>query len=425
MERIFVFDLGSTRVKTMEFVDGEDRNYRLYNVSGDEGVLDPRLLRDIADNVKGRYDLYIVTGQRASIVGWDDSGASSHIYTWRSDVDLEYRRKYLDPDDYTLNLFIRPGAGALRIKYLQDIGFKYVGGIESYVTWILTGEYVVDYTYAYPYGLLDPFEFRYMDYIIEKLELDMSRIPRLVDSYKECVGEGIPVLMIPDQSASLVSEGLSISKATLGTGAFIDVYTGGEIIGDPDRGVNPMLALYIDGDPHYMAEGFIFDWGASLDEFLRLSGLGYESIYKVDIEGSPYRVYPPLLRSTLSPDAQVVNMGEYSLRDVVLSLVGAVGNFIEVLREIKDFDRIYLNGGGAGNRLISKLIAESADIEVIVRRDTEKATLYGAYLYLNMRREDEWKDYLNRYRPIEYRFEPSDRYKWIIDVYREALDTST
>ena len=422
MERVFVFDLGSTRIKTLEFIDGRVGNYRVYKVSGDRGILDSSLFRELVNSVKGRYDVYIITGQRASIIGWDESGGSSDVYTWRSEADLEYRRRYLDPEDYMLNLFIRPGSGALRIKYLQDRGFRYVGGIESYVAWLLTGEYFVDYSYAYPYGLLDPFELKYMDYIVDKLELDITRIPRLVDSYSECVGEDIPVLMIPDQSASLVSEGLNVSKATLGTGAFIDVYTGGELIGDPDRGVNPMLAFYMDGNPHYMAEAFIFDWGASLDDFLEKHGLGYESISKVDVDGAPYNVYPPVLRSTLSPESREVESGEYSLRDVVLSLVGAIGMFIEILRGIKDFNEINLNGGGAGSLVISRLIAESAGVDVVVRGDTDKATLYGAYLYLLMRRGVEWEVSLDSYRPVEHRFEASDRYRWIVDVYKEEVE---
>ena len=422
MERIFVFDLGSTRLKTLEFVDGAAGEYRVFKVVGGDGILDPSLFREVAEDVRNKYDLYIITGQRASIIGWDSSGASSNIYTWRSEVDIEYRRKYLDPEDYMLNLFIRPGSGALRIKYLQERGHRYVGGIESYLAWLLTGEYIVDYSYAYPYGLLDPIEPRYIDYLIERLELDIDRLPRLVDSYRECVEEGVPILMIPDQSASLVSEGLEVSKATLGTGAFIDVYTGGELIGDPDKGVNPMLSFYIDGTPHYMAEGFIFDWGVSLDKYLERFGFGYESISKVDIGESSYKVYPPLLRSTLSPKAIDVESEGYSLRDVVLSLVGSVGMYIEVLREIRDFKEVYLDGGGVGNPLIPRLIAESADVDVVVRDGNDRTSLYGAYLYLIMRRGGDWKSFIDVYRPVKYRYESSDRYSWVIEVYREAVE---
>ena len=421
MERVIVIDIGSSRLKTLEYIDGIPGRYQKYGVPGYDGILDAGFIKKVVRGLMDGYDLFIITGQRASIVGWEESGEHSDIYTWRSGVDENYRNKYLDPEDYMLNLFIRPGSGALRIKYLQDSGFKYVGGVESFVAWLLAGEYIVDYSYAYPYGLLDPFEFRYMDYLIEKLELDLERIPRLVDSYRDCLSQGIPILMIPDQSASLVSEGFEVAKATLGTGAFIDVYTGNELIGDPDKGVNPMLSLYIDGTPYYMAEGFIFDWGVSLDHMIKEKGFSYNSLDEIRVNGNSYKVYTPLLRSTFSP-TKVEVYDDYTLRDVVLSLVGSVGMFIEVLREIRGFDEIYLDGGGARLEIILEMIAKSANVDVIVRSYPEKASLFGGYLYYLLRLGDGFEEALDIYRPVIKRFEGSNEYNWIVDVYREEVE---
>ena len=420
MDRVLVFDIGSTRLKTLEVLDGSPHRYREYNFSGVDR-LDIGIIDKVVDSVRDVYDIYIITGQRASIMGWDDDGNYSRIYTWRSDVDIRYRERYIDRDDYMLNLFIRPGSGALRIKYVQDMGFKYVGGVESYITWLLTGEYIVDYTYAYPYGLLDPYSLEYIEYIVGKLEIDVDRLPNLVDSYRDCIEGGIPILMIPDQSASLVGEGLYISKATLGTGAFVDVYTGGELIGDPERGVNPMLALILDDTPIYMAEAFIFDWGVSLDQYIMGYGVGYDSIDKIDVGYDSYRVYPPLLRSTYSPKAGG-DIGGYTVRDITLSLVGSLGFIIKLVSSVKGFDTIYLGGGGARSRLIPKLLAESIDIDVVLRRDVVKSSLYGAYLYYLLRMGEDIRDILESYRPVEYRYSGSSRYSWILNIYMDALD---
>ena len=426
MNRVVVFDIGTTRLKVAIFSKGRPETYQEYRLDMANGKIDPKPIVKIIKTYSRTFKSFIITGQRASIIGWNGEDSYSPIYTWKSTEAESLRERYVDPDDEILNLFVRPGSGALRIKYVQDMGFRYVGGVESFITWILTGHHVVDHAYAHTFGVYDPFNSTYLDYIIEKLEIDVSRLPRIIDSCKEDVSGYREVLaMIPDQSASLISEIVddAEAKVTLGTGAFLDLYTDRELVGDPLRGINPMISYLADDGPRYMAEAFIFEWGSSLDYFLKVNGLKYGDLDRVMLEDTDYKPYPPLLRSTLNPVEVKVDGGS-SIKDLVLTLSSSISYMILSMKELKDFDKIHVNGGGAKSEIILYLIANSSGVDILVRGEPEKASIYGAYAYYLMRYGGDYRAYLDECRPIVKRIVGSERYREIVDIYSKYLETS-
>ena len=424
MNDIVVFDIGTTHLKIMIFSGDKPIDYKVFKIDNVEGKIEPRKIVEIVSSYSKRYKSFIITGQRASILGWNDVDDYSYIYTWRSTEAESLREKYIDPNDELLNLFVRPGSGALRIKYVQEMGFKYVGGVETFVVWLLTGKYLVDHAYAHTFGLYDPFSLTYLDAVVESLKIDMSRLPEPVDSFTADISNDKQVLaMIPDQSASLISEyeGENTVKVTLGTGAFLDVYTSSDILGDPFQGINPMLSFIHRDVPRYMSEAFIYNWGTSLDKFLVKYGYAYEDVDKIDFKDLEYTPYSEVLRSTFNPSIKEIHR-EYTLKDITLSLAGCVSYMILKLRELRDFDRVSLNGGGARSRIIPYLIANSSNVNVKIRSQVEKASLYGGYIYYLMRMGDETEKYVNLYRPVERIIEGSDEFISIVETYRDSLN---
>lgn len=428
MKEYVVIDIGTTNLKVMIFNNQSYKEYYKYKLDYKEGEIYIDRVLDIIKPLFKRYRYFILTGLRASVMGWNGNGTHSNLYTWRFSEADRLRFRYVDPDDELLNLFIRPGSAALRIKYLQDMGYEYVGGVESYVTWLLTGRYVVDHSYAHTYGLYDPFTGDYLEYILDRLELDRDRLPEIIDSYNEDLsGEAILEAMIPDQSAALIAEykGDFPVKSTLGSGAFIDLPSGGEIIGDPFKGIYPILAFISNNGKFYMGEAFIFEWGSALDNYLEAMGYSYEDIDLIDLKRDRFRVYPPVLRSTIYPNISVESFKshEFGLHDVIYSLAAGVSYLIDRMKDFTSFKYIYVNGGGALSKKICWLIANSTDVEVRVNKYPELATLIGAYLYYVMRSGGDIDNIAVSLRPEIYRFGGSKEYSWIIDVYREYLSS--
>ena len=113
------------------------------------------------------------------------------------------------------------------------------GTVDSWIAWTLSGGdlHVTDHTNAALTGLNDVVGTSWDPGLVEKLNIPMSVLPRIVDSSGE-LGQasalpGAPVIagMAGDQQASLVGQGCvtpGLAKVTFGTGGMLDLCTGAE-----------------------------------------------------------------------------------------------------------------------------------------------------------------------------------------------------
>ena len=429
--RRVLIDVGTTKVKIL-IIDGKTRRYITYRPArvGD-GAIDPRSIVEPIEDALGEGDAEIyLTGQRASAMGWWRDGAVTPLYTWRSPISERIYREVRPWEDPLLKIFLQPASAALRMKYVEEAYRpEYIGGIESYIVYKLFRENIVDYSYAHTYGLLDPTSLEYIDLIIETLDIDHEKLPTPVDTIGMEIGNSGYSLgsMIADQSAALIGEAQpvkGVGKITLGTGAFIDISTGGSIVGDLENGVIPIIC-YSDGrDTVYMTEVFTYSWGDTLDTNLKALGMDYDEISYVD--GMRYKggVIKEILYTSRYWGEVRPKPYNIDIQDLILSLATSIRLLYDMISGYVGVERLYLNGGGALSESIASYIASLIDVEIYTRSEPEKAALYGAYLYPILRRDrDEYMEMLDMLRParrVEPRAHPDmDR---CVARHREAME---
>ncbi len=405
-----ILDIGTSSVKA--WIDGEVRIVRLVQL--DSGVLDPGPIDSLIDLIDRRGYRVVVTGQRASAMGWGDEGRSP-IYTWRSGLGREVLREVYATGDPLASLFLRPASSGPRLKLLLDMGYRYVGGVETYISWRLDGRYVVDYAYAHTYGLLDPFSRTYVEHLLNTLGIDGDRLPQPVDSYEE---GGRLVLQIPDQSAAYYGEDptLSSAKLTLGTGCFAGIYTGDSPLGDLEKGIVPMM---LDGLGGFMAEAYLSSWGDLLDEYLARKGLGYDYLEDLDLGRRVFRVPSKILSGSMPSGG--AGDDDPDIVDLVHALVAGAGYVARLIHGVKSFERIYLGGGGALSRVVRQGLADILGLEVVVRGSPRLSTIHGAYAYLLKRRGDDPVGYIEGARPVEEVLTPKRDLSWMVDAFGGRL----
>lgn len=412
-------DIGTSRIKLAIFRDWRLETLKTYRFTSMDGLLEPDYIDEVGRYLDRNFSQIVITGQRASIMGWSGSGDRSLVYTWRSDLGRDILGRV--SGDPVASLFIRSGSGAPRIKRLLDMGYEYVGGVETYLTWLMTGRYVVDYSYAYTYGLLDPFERLYSDYLLDLLDIDVDSLPTPVDSYEELIGEDMSITMIPDQSAALYGEDprLEHCKLTLGSGAFADKAVGETPVGDPDRGVIPIMISPVDG---FMAEVYISFWGSSLDRFLSIHGLNYSVLDSLDVELYHSLNIPPILLRGSFYDVEVSMDLDVGIEELAYGMAGAASYIVSLVSSVSDSRDLYIGGGGAVSHFFPEVISRVLDKNVYVRRRPELSTVYGAAAYLIKRMDGDASSFIDDVRPIERVYRGSDDMRWVFEKYVEGLE---
>jgi glycerol kinase len=157
------------------------------------------------------------------------------------------------------------------------------GTIDSWVTWRLTGEHVTDPSNASRTLLFNLHTLDWDDELLAILGVPRAALPRVGASSERYgltrgVGflpDGIPVAgLIGDQQGALFGQACfskGMAKCTYGTGAFILLNTGDEVV-PSDHGMLTTVAWRLNGETTYALEGSAFIAGAAV-QWLR-DGLG-------------------------------------------------------------------------------------------------------------------------------------------------------
>ncbi|MBI4517375.1 MAG: glycerol kinase GlpK [Deltaproteobacteria bacterium] len=240
-----------------------------------------------------------ITNQRETTVIWErKSGRPIHrAIVWQDRrtapicdnlkaADLEYSVRA------KTGLVLDPYFSGTKVKWLLDhvkgarakadrLAF---GTIDSWLIWQLTGGRVhaTDFTNASRTLLFNIREHQWDPELLRALEVPASILPPVVRSSgviattdKKVFGAEVPIAGVAgDQQAALFGQACfrpGLVKNTYGTGCFLLLFTGNEII-ESRRGLLTTMACAADGGPAYALEGSIFIAGAAV-QWLR-DGLG-------------------------------------------------------------------------------------------------------------------------------------------------------
>lgn len=236
-----------------------------------------------------------ITNQRATTVMWNRE-TGEPIYnaiTWMDTRGSEVREKLREELGEVFNeieIFLNPNASSMHIKWILDnisgihdkakSGKVIFGNLNTYIIWRLTnGEiFATDPTNAIATGLFDPFSCSWADYILDILKIPYEIFPEIKDNADEYgvtkdLENKIPIYAsIGDQQAALVGEGcinIGQCKVTHGTGSFIDVNVGEEILFS-ETGLLPLIAWRLNNKTTYMLEGYIRNTGDAVDWLIKL-----------------------------------------------------------------------------------------------------------------------------------------------------------
>ncbi|MDC7125635.1 MAG: FGGY family carbohydrate kinase [Spirochaetales bacterium] len=151
------------------------------------------------------------------------------------------------------------------------------GTIDTWFIYKLTAgkKHLTDYTNAASTAMFNPFDFKWNDIYCNIFNIPMKMLPEVLDSNghfgdtdPSLFGESIPIMAaIGDQQSSLFGHGCynpGDVKCSLGSGSFVCVNVGdkGKV---SRRGLFPLLAWVINGEPTYMLEGQVATTGTLID----------------------------------------------------------------------------------------------------------------------------------------------------------------
>ncbi|CAG7831140.1 unnamed protein product [Allacma fusca] len=407
---VAALDLGTTVVRCLVIdqngvVRGEEKSNLILEypkpgyVEVDPVVLWDQVLQVIKEAVKNAgippssLTCMSITTQRSSFLCWDinNNEPLCNIITWK---DLR-----------SAGLVKTWNSSWIREKIaMNQVRF---GTLDTFLIDKLTdGEkHVTDYSCASPTGFFDPYVLGWADWALKMFSIPSSILPQVVptvgDHFGTCKifrGIEIPILCsIADQSASVFGSGLfnyGNVKVTLGTGAFLDVNTGG----NPHTsvaGIFPLVGWKFGSDLVYLAEGIskdagtIVEWGKSIGLY---DNVNETSSLAESVPHSNGVFFIPAFNGVQAPyndtSASAGFIGvtatakkAHMVRALLESIAFRVHQLLSVMHSEADFNFEYIraDGGVARNDFILQTIANLTGKRVERPTSTE-ATALGCAL---------------------------------------------
>ncbi|WP_017591116.1 glycerol kinase GlpK [Nocardiopsis potens] len=330
-----------------------------------------------------------------------------------------------------------------------------VGTVDSYIISRLTGgaRHVTDASNASRTLLYDIRAGGWSEELCDLFGVPKSALPEVVPSYG-VVGESVPEeflgLRLPiagiagDQQAAMFGQNCytpGSSKCTYGTGSFVLLNTGGEVIA-PEHGLlSTVLWQHPDGRLEYALEGSIFVTGAAV-QWLR-DGLGLidtapqSEALAASVPDSGGVVFVPALTGLGAPDWDPYARGAifgitrgtgrahlaratldaiaFEVRDVAESMSRASGTSLPELR---------VDGGASANDLLCQIQADQLGVSV-ARPEVQETTALGAAFLAGLG-TGVWSstEELSRTWKLDRRFEPGKRDETHYKRWRTAVERS-
>lgn len=372
----------------------------------------------------GPVDAVGVTAQRSSAIAWD-SATGEPLGPGLGWQDLRTVGTCLELQAQGVRF--SPSEAATKFSWLIDQaapdrrdGAK-LGTVDSWIAWNLSGGrlHITDPSNAGVTGLLSRDGSGWREDLVEKLGLPAGALPQIVDSTGELGAAsalpGAPPLcsLVGDQQASLVGQGCTrpgLAKATFGTGAMLDVCTGGsrpQFDARGSRGCFPIITWQREGRVTWGVEAIMLAAGTAIDWLVEDLGLiptasDSESV-ALECDDTGGVVAVPALLGFGTPQwdfgarGALFGLTRGSGRpQIVRAVLEGVAHSGADLLESAEHDaglsveRLRVDGGMSANKVFVQALADACERPVEVSRELEATTL-GAGLLAGLA-VGTWKD---------------------------------
>ena len=300
MAGIAVIDVGSTWTKLYVYRETGDctigeplvsKKHPTPRLPGPPGYsrLNPgelwRLLEGLArEAARAGADRLAVSLHRSSVVAWDREGRPlSPVIVWDDRKVAEQYGSVVPLAARLLSIVSRglravfsPEAALPRMMMLARTlegrpgRDYYLWTLDSWILYRATRSYLGEASHAAVTGLVHPATLKPIGIVLGLSGLPGEIVPEITDTYGDygsLAGLGLEVVS-SDQQAALVASGAfgrGEYKASMGTGLFVDKYTGASPVMATGRGLIPLLVASIRGRRWYALEGFTASAGVLLD----------------------------------------------------------------------------------------------------------------------------------------------------------------
>ncbi|MEJ7891749.1 MAG: glycerol kinase GlpK [Solirubrobacteraceae bacterium] len=375
-----------------------------------------RNVRACLDAAFERYELAAlgITNQRETTVVWDrETGEPVHnAIVWQDTRTDAIVRELGDADQLraATGLPLSTYFSGPKVKWILDnvdgareraeAGELLFGTMDTWVLWNLTGVHATDVTNASRTLLMDLETLAWREDHCALLGIPMAMLPEIRSSsepYGEC--GGVPVAgILGDQHAALFGQAgfaAGDAKNTYGTGSFLLVNTGEEIV-RTEKLLTTVASKLGDAPATYALEGSIAVTGALvqwLRDHLRIidSAPEVETLARtVADNGGVYFV--PAFSGLFAPywrdDARgaILGLTAYNDRGHIAraALEAAAWQTREVVDAVREaaglrLDELRVDGGMTANELLMQFQADVLDVPVVRPKVTETTALGAAY----------------------------------------------
>ena len=362
-----------------------------------------------------------ITNQRETVVAWNSAGdplAPAIVWQDTRTADLcEELGGDHGPDRFRsqTGLPLSTYFSGPKMRWLLDNspevaaaaadGDLFLGTVDAYLTWKLTGSAVTDPTNASRTMLMDLETLAWSEELAAAFGVDPAMLPTIVPSsgpIAECRGvlDGVPLTgILGDQPAALFGQAgfdPGAAKNTYGTGCFMLLNTGPDIV-QSENGLLTTVAFQLAGQPaEYALEGSVAIAGAAV-QWLR-DGLGLieaapdieELASSVADTGDVYLVpaFNGLFAPYWRPDARGVLVGltryttaAHVARATLESTAFQTADVLEAMAADSgvDLPELRVDGGMTANALLMQIQSDVLGVPVVLPRVTETTVLGAAY----------------------------------------------
>jgi len=297
----------------------------------------------------------------------------------------------------------------LGVKEARNKGSLRLGGTDTYVIDRLTGGSVhaTDAGTASRTALFNLRDVSWDSDLVDAFDLVEEQLPEIRTSCGDfgnarhaCFnGASVPITAdVVDAHAALFAQGCrdnSTVKATLGTGAFIEVNTGKSVL-EPDGKFPVFIAWELDGSVDYTVEGGVFSVGSAIDWFVR-SGLlespRASAALAESVRDSAGVSVVPCFTGLSAPywesaaRASVTGLGlDTEPAHIIRALLDGIAHqCAEIIHALNDktngaIREVRSDGGPTNNSYLMQRLADLLNMPVSVSKEADMTALGAAYL---------------------------------------------
>ncbi|WP_195988552.1 FGGY-family carbohydrate kinase [Clostridium sp. D53t1_180928_C8] len=459
---VLVLDIGTSSMRGILFKENgkklfiTQKSYKLINKNGGIVEQEVSVLKDAlyyivgkvvkeAKRISEEIDVISVTGQRSSIIVVDENGQPlCNSIMWQDVRNSEVCDKLLSKNDI---IFEKSGCGVntifsgSKIRWMREQEKKIyektykVLNIPSYIMYLMTGEYITDYTYGSRTNLMNIKECKWDLELLNIFDVerkylcDLKEPGSIIGKIKKeffintGIKEGTNVISAGgDQQCGAIGQGVYKEgelSIVVGTGAFL-VTSCNNV---PHNLTNDVICNASSVNGKYIIESNVltccsaFNWFCK--NFYNNDNIDYELINKelesVYMENGECLVLP-YFQGRSTPDwnskAQAVfsNISLATKRQDILKgiLEGVfieINNNVQRLKKYVDIKHIYVSGGLTKSSLINQMQADVYGVPIYIMEECESTalgalivTLYNLGIYNTI---DEAFETINKNRSVE------------------------